>query len=56
MIDKPANKNKKIKCPGAFVTQPISQPDKRQKNTGVPLPDNENIIFNKEWVDDGSKL
>ncbi len=56
MIDKPDNKGKKIKCPGKLVTQPITQPDRRQKKTGVPLPDNENVIFNKEWVDNGSKL
>ena len=55
MIDKP-EKSKKIKFPGKFVTQPVSQPDKRQRNTGVALPDNENVILNKEWVDDGSKL
>lgn len=35
-----------------YTTQPISQPDSRQEKTGVALPNDENVIRNKNWVDE----
>lgn len=39
----------------AYVTQPISQPDKRQKETNVALPNAQNVIRNKKWVEENEK-
>lgn len=38
-----------------YKTQAISQPDKRQKETGVALPDLENVEQAKDWVDFNKK-
>lgn len=38
-----------------YKTQAISQPDKRQKKTGVALPDLENVEQAKDWVDSNKK-
>lgn len=55
MLENPNQDTKKIKLPGKFITQPISQPDKRQKKTDIALPNEENVLRNKIWVDNNSK-
>lgn len=39
----------------AFLTQPISQADKRQDGTAVALPNEANVKRNKNWVDENEK-
>lgn len=40
---------------GRFITQAISQPDRRQKKTGVAMPDDENVSRARNWVDENHK-
>lgn len=40
---------------GRYITQAISQPDRRQKKTGVALPDDENVSRARNWVDENHK-
>lgn len=40
---------------GAYKTQAISQPDSRAPKTNAAIPDDENVILNKEWVDFNEK-
>ncbi|HZJ78154.1 MAG TPA: DUF3787 domain-containing protein [Clostridia bacterium] len=55
-MKKPTNNSRdKSKVTGAFVTQPISQPDKRQNKTDVAMPDDDNVVHNKNWVDENQK-
>ena len=44
-----------LKSLGTFITQPISQPDSRQKNTNVAMPNDENVELNRDWVDENKK-
>lgn len=47
-------KSKKInplETKGAYITQPISQADKRAKNTRIAIPSDENVELNKEWTE-----
>lgn len=37
---------------GAYITQPISQADKRTKDAEIAIPDDENVELNKKWVDE----
>ena len=43
------------KVPGGFRTQAISQPDHRQKKTGVALPDEANVKRARDWVIENEK-
>ena len=40
---------------GTFETQPLSSPDKRAKQSGIALPDDQNVLENKKWVDENQK-
>lgn len=40
---------------GTFITQPISQPDKRQEHTNVAIPNDENVEINREWIEENQK-
>ncbi|NLB37223.1 MAG: DUF3787 domain-containing protein [Clostridiales bacterium] len=40
---------------GVYITQPISQPDSRQEKTNVALPNDDNVGYNKDWVDENGK-
>ena len=46
--------NKKI-ITGAYQTQAISQPDSREKGTNVAIPNDENVEYNKKFVDENKK-
>lgn len=39
----------------AYKTQAISQPDTRAPKTNAAMPDIDNVILNKEWVDFNEK-
>lgn len=45
------NNEKKYKKPitGAYITQPISQADKREVDSRVAMPDDENVDLNRQW-------
>lgn len=45
----------KYKITGTYVTQPISQPDSRQPETNIALPDDENVTINKKWIEENQK-
>ena len=49
------NKRNKRIITGAFETQAISQPDSRQKGTNVAIPNDENVEYNKKFVDENKK-
>lgn len=52
------NKKIKVKVPiakNAFLTQPISQPDERQDQTNVAMPNDENVELNRGWVIENKK-
>lgn len=38
-----------------YLTQPISQADARQKNSGTALPNDTNVEINREWVEENKK-
>jgi len=40
---------------GVYITQPISQPDSRQEKTNVAMPNDDNVSYNKDWVDENGK-
>ncbi len=35
---------------GQLFSQPVSQPDSRYPATGVAMPSDENVAFNREWI------
>jgi len=45
----------KEKMAKTFLTQPISQPDSQDKDTNMAIPDDVNVLKNKEWVDYNKK-
>ena len=47
--------NKGQPLTGAFAFQPISQPDCRDKKTGMAVPDAENVSANREFVQENKK-
>lgn len=40
---------------GTYRTQAISQPDRRAEQTNAAIPNEANVILNKEWVDFNQK-
>lgn len=46
--------NKRI-ITGAYRTQAISQPDSRKEGSNVAIPDDENVEYNKKFVDENKK-
>lgn len=50
--DKNNKKKNPLEIKGAFITQPISQGDEKLPDSKVSLPDDENVILNKEWVEE----
>lgn len=49
------NKNifpKAFKAPltGAYITQPISQPDERAPDSQIAMPDEQNVDLNRDWI------
>lgn len=47
--------DKKYKITGTYITQPISQPDSRQPETNVAMPDDENVAINRKWIEENKK-
>lgn len=48
-------KKKKInplETKNAYITQPISQADKRSKDGNIPIPDDINVERNKKWTEE----
>ena len=37
---------------GAYITQPISQADKRSKDAKIAIPNDENVERNKKWIEE----
>ena len=46
--------NKKI-ITGAYATQAISQPDSREEGSNIAIPSDENVKYNKHFVDENKK-
>ncbi len=49
------NKKKKVnplETKNAYITQPISQADKRSKDANIPIPSDENVERNKKWTEE----
>lgn len=40
---------------GEYITQPISQPDTRQAETRVAMPNDENVTINRKWIEENQK-
>lgn len=49
------NFKKQDKVTSTYITQPISQPDSRQPETNVAIPDDENVELNREWIEENEK-
>ena len=47
--------NRPTKDTAPFATLPIVQPDGRLPDSKTPLPDEQNVIDAKEWVDYNAK-
>lgn len=47
--------NVRHKIGKTYITQPISQADARQHQTGVALPNDDNVESNREWVEENKK-
>lgn len=45
----------KYKITSTYITQPISQPDSRQPETNVALPNDTNVARNRKWVEENQK-
>lgn len=52
MKEEKKKKKNPLEIKGAFITQPISQGDEKLPQSGVSLPDDENVALNKEWVEE----
>ena len=48
-------KKKDLTGTKAYITQAISQPDRREAKSGIALPDDENVERNKRFVDENKK-
>lgn len=46
--------NKKV-ITKAYQTQAISQPDSRKEGSNIAIPSNENVEYNKNFVDENKK-
>ena len=46
--------NKKI-ITKAYQTQAISQPDSREEGSNIAIPSDENVEYNKHFVDENKK-
>ncbi len=46
--------NKKI-ITKAYATQAISQPDSRKEGSNIAIPNDENVEYNKHFVDENKK-
>ncbi len=45
----------KLNKVGVFITQAISQPDRRQEKTNIAMPNDENVTINRKWVEENKK-
>lgn len=56
-MDHKINSPKANKWPitGAYITQPISQPDSRAPGSNIALPDDPNVDYNREWSIENKK-
>ncbi len=52
---KKIRKDKSADLYKTYITQPISQADSRQQNTGVAMPNDANVESNREWVEENKK-
>ena len=55
MKNKKSKSKRDLTFTKAYMTQAISQPDRREAKSGIALPDNENVKRNKDFVDENKK-
>lgn len=41
-----------LETKNAYITQPISQADRRTSDAGVAIPSDENVERNKKWTEE----
>ncbi len=41
-----------LETKSAYITQPISQADKRTADAKIPIPNDENVERNKKWIEE----